>query len=230
MPTPSAIMDMSASLMNDTAQTIYTDAAQLPYLNMALDDLQEEFELNNIPVTNEVSSILTPITAGTTVVSFTTSPALPADLIEIQQLFERMTGIIPWIPMDRLEFLPLGREDQNITQFLVWSWVDQEIRLIEATADIDLKMDYIKNIFSTPIAIADVGVNITVLNIKQYLGYHTAALCSEFIGENKTRADALEVKAIQALDRELGIPIKGKQAITTRRQPFMGSYRRRGYV
>ncbi len=222
---------MSASLLNDTAQLVYTDAAVLPYLNMALDDLQEEFELNNIPITNEVSGILTPITAGVTVVSFTSSPvALPSDLIEIQQLYERSTGIIPWIPMRKVEFLPLGREDQNITQFLIWAWVDQEIRLIEATASIDLKMDYIKNIFSTPITIGNVGVNITVLNIKQYLGYHTAALCAEFIGENKTRADALEIKAQQALERELGIPIKGGQAITTKRQPFMGSYRRRGYV
>ena len=230
MPTPSAIMAMSAALMNDTGRVTYTDAAILPYLNIALDDLQEIFEHNNIPVTNQVSSVLTPLTAGTTVVSFTSSPALPSDLIEIQQLWERTTGIIPWIPMNKKEFLPLDREDQNITQFLIWAWIDQEIRLIEATASIDLKIDYIKNIFSTPIAIADVGVNLPIINIKQYLGYHTASLCSQFIGENETRAVTLENKATEALDRELGIPIKGRQAITTRRLPFMGSYRRRGYV
>jgi hypothetical protein len=51
-----------------------------------------------------------------------------------------------------------------------------------------------------------------------------------FIGENETRAGSLEMLATQALDRELGIPIKGRQAIVTRRQPFMGSYKGRGYV
>lgn len=223
-------MDGAAALMNDTAQNTYTDVVQLPYLNIALNVLQEEFELNNIPVTNEVSAILTPLTSGTTVVSFTSSPALPSNLIEIQQLYERTTGIIPWIPMGRVEFLPLGREDQNISQFLVWAWVDQEIRLIESTASNDLKMDYIKSIFETPIVIGNVGVNITVINIQSYLEFKTAALCSMFIGENETRAASLEGKAIDALDRVLGVSTKGRQAITTRRQPFMGSYRRRGYV
>jgi len=221
---------MTASLMNDTSQVSYTDSAILPYLNIALDDLQEIFQHNNIPVTNEVTGTLTPITAGVTVVSFTTTPALPANLIEIQQLYERATGVTPWIPMTRREFLPLTREDQNITQFLIWAWVNQEIRLIESTASNDLKIDYIKSIFATPIDIADIATNLDIINVQQYLGYATAALCSMFIGENEMRASVLDSKATQALDRELGIPIKGRQAITTRRRPFMGRYRRRGYI
>ena len=43
MPKPSEIIDMVASLQNDTAQSDYTDAAVLPYMNMALRDLQEKF-------------------------------------------------------------------------------------------------------------------------------------------------------------------------------------------
>lgn len=216
--------------MNDTARVSYTDTAILPYLNIALKELEEIFQHNNIPITNEVSGTLTPLTAGTTVVSFTSTPALPSNLIEIQQLWERTTGVTPWIPMDKVEFLPLSREDQNLTQFLIWAWVDEEIRLIEATGSIDLKINYIKSIFSIPIDIADIGTNLPVINIELYIEYHTAALCAEFIGENKTRADALEGKAIMALDRELGIPIKGRQSITTRRRPFMAAYRKRGYI
>ncbi len=221
---------MSASLMNDTAQTVYTDAAQLPYLNMALDDLQEIFELNNIPVTNEKSSALT-VAAGVTVIAFSgTTPTLPAGLIEIQQLWERTTGVIPWVPMTRKEFIPNSREDQNITQFLIWSWIDQEIRLVESTASNDLKIDYIKSIFATPIAIGDIAVDLPIINVKQYLGFRTGALCAMFIAENETRAGVLNGEAELALDRELGIPIKGRQAITTRRQPFQSRYRRGGYV
>lgn len=229
MPTPSAIMDMVASLMNDTAQTVYTDVAQLPYLNIALDELQELFELNNIPVTNEGSSAIA-LVAGDTVVSFTSSPALPSNLIEIQQLWERIKDTPPWVPMTRAEFLPRSQEDLSISQFLVWSWIDEEIRLISSTADIDLKLDYIKSIFATPILIADVGDNLPIINIKSYLGYKTAALCSFFIGENETRAATLDKLAENALDRALGIPIKGRQSITTRRQPFMASWKRRSYV
>ncbi len=229
MPRPDHIIDMVASLMNDTAQTLYTNAAVLPYLNIALDDLQESFEQNNIPVTNEESAAIT-VPAGKTVIGFGTIPALPADLVEIQKVWERTSGIIPYTPMVRKEFIPKSHEDESITQFLLWVWIDQEIRVIKATANIDIKIDYIKNIFNTPLLVGDIGVNLPIINVKQYLGYHTASLCSMFIGENETRAETLESLAIQALDRELGIPIKGRQAITTRRQPFMGSYRRRTYT
>ena len=56
MPKPSEIVSSVASLMNDTAQTLYTNAAVLPYLNLALDDLQEIFQHNNVPVTNEMTA------------------------------------------------------------------------------------------------------------------------------------------------------------------------------
>ena len=38
---------MAASLQNDTAQSDYTDNAVLPYVNMAMNELQELFEQNN---------------------------------------------------------------------------------------------------------------------------------------------------------------------------------------
>lgn len=227
MPKPNEIMDMVGSLMNDTAQTVYTDAAVLPYLNMALDDLQEIFQQNNIPVTNDVSQIIT-VPAGITKIGFGTTPALPSDLVEIQQLWERSEGVIPFIPMIRKEFIPHAHEDQEITQFLWWAWRDESINVIAATANNDLKIDYIQNIFNTPIAIGDIDVNIPIQNVKQYLGYATASLCAQFIGENETRSNQLDARATRALDRELGIPIKGKQSIVTRRRPFMASFRRRG--
>lgn len=221
---------MVAALLNDTAQTIYTDAAILPYLNMASGDLQEHFQQNNIPVTNRVSSAPITVKAGVTAIGFGTTPSLPGDLVEIQELYERPVGIIPWIPMTKKEFLPQELIDQQINQLLLWAWVNQEIQLIPATADNELRLDYIANIFNTELTIDDIDVRLGVVNVKQYLGYRTAALCSMFIGENETRASALDGLADTALERELGIPTKGRQAISTRRQPFMGSYRRRSFV
>ena len=46
--TAAQVMDASASMLNDTAKTSYTYVAQIPYLNMALRELQEFFELNNV--------------------------------------------------------------------------------------------------------------------------------------------------------------------------------------
>lgn len=227
MPSPAEIIDMVASLQNDTAQQVYTDAACLPYLNMALDQLQEEFERNNIPITNEVSAVLT-VPAGTTVIAFTgTTPLLPAGLKEIQRIWESISGENQWVPMTRREFIPHFLEQEDISSFMVWAWMDQEIHVPAANRINDLKLDYVKSIFSTPILIADVNTNLPVVNAKSYLGYKTAALCSMFIGENSERALALETQAEEALARTLGISNKGKQAITTRRRPFRSSYKRR---
>ena len=219
---------MVASLQNDTAQTVYTDAACLPYLNMALDELQEIFEHNNVPITNEVSATLV-VPAGTQRIAFTgTVPVLPANLIEIQQLWESLTGQGNWVPMGRREFLPHGMENPPIDQFVYWAWINQEIKLPNSTQINDLKIDYVKKIFTLPILIADVGVDLPVINAKMFLGYKTAGLCSYYIGENETRAAVLDSQAEQAIARTLGISTKGRQGIVTRRRPFRAGYKRRG--
>lgn len=228
MPKPNEIIDMVASLQNDTAQTVYTDAAVLPYFNMALRDLQEEFELNNIPVTNEVSSSLN-VPLNTTVIAFTsTTPTLPSNLIEIQRVWESDEGQNVWTPMFKREFIPHYIEGVNVTKFGIWAWMDNEIHLPSSIQDNDLKLDYTKSIFSTiAIAAIDTEMGIKFQNVFSYLGYRTAALCSLFIGENETRAMALQGEAGQALYKSMGISVKGKQSIMVRRRPFRASYKGR---
>jgi hypothetical protein len=226
MPTPAQVIAMVASLQNDTAQTQYTDDACLPYLNIALDELQEIYEENNIPVTNEVSAIIT-VPLGINTIGFSTIPALPANLIEIQELWESQSGANNFTPMDKLEFLPQYIVGETYSNFMFWSWINNEIRLPTGNQAIDLRLDYIKSIFSTPIAInlVNTDLGIRFKNIKTYLGYETAALCSMYIGENETRALSLHSKAVEALDRTLNIPTKGRQSINTRRRPFRSAYK-----
>jgi hypothetical protein len=56
------VMDSAAALLNDQAKQQYTYLVQIPYLNMALSELKEYFELNNVPVTDTFTS--TPITVA----------------------------------------------------------------------------------------------------------------------------------------------------------------------
>lgn len=229
MPTPAAIIDMAASLMNDTAQTVYTDAACLPYLNMALNELQEIYQQNNVPITNDVSAVIT-LPAGTTSLAIGgVAPALPSDLIEIRNLWESGTGLENYTPVVKREFLPLYDSSIILNQFGIYAWVEQQLKLPSATAIIDLKVDYIKSIFATPILIASIANDLPVVNALSFLGYKTAALCAMFIGENPTRAQLLDSLAIAALDRTLGISTKGKQSIVTRRRPFRTGFKLRGY-
>jgi hypothetical protein len=214
--------------MNDSAQTRYTNTVCLPYFNLSLDELQELFELNEIPVTYETSAAIT-IPAGVNKLGFDTTPAFPSDLIEIQQLWESPAGLNRWTPVVKRGTIPHSLEDNTtISQFLVWELEHGRIKLIAANSNNDLKIDYIGSLFNTPILIKDINVNLPFVNVKTYLEYKTAAICAMFIAENETRAMALDSLAGTAITRALGIPIKGMQNVVTRRRPFRSSFKRRG--
>lgn len=222
------VMDASASLMNDTAMTVYTYTAQVPYLRIAANELQEHYQLNAIPAT-EVTSISINVPIGQTEIIFNgvaPIPSLPDDFIEPQQLWERPQGIDPYIPMTRREYLPHDLDGTEISQFLYYTWADQKINFLPANQPNDIKIDYIKELFPQ---IVDQGSIINVINARTFLEYRTAGLLAEFIERNITSANSLNAYAVLALDRATGIGVKGKQAINTRRLPFRSAYKRRGF-
>jgi hypothetical protein len=227
MATPVVIMQASASFLNDINRRIFTDDVLTPYLNVALTDLQEIFQLNNIPVTNQTSSSLA-VAAGISEIAFTgTVPTLPPDLVEIRQLWESPSGLNQWTPMKKMEFLPHYYESPILSnQFLIWAWEDQKIKLIAANANNDLKLDYIKTIFPVVTSLTKI-INLNTLLSQSYLQYRTAALAAYFIGENEERASVLNDQANEAMMKSLQISTKGKQAIGVRRRPFRAAFKMR---
>jgi hypothetical protein len=227
--TASQMMDKAASLMNDTAKEVYTYEAQLPYFQMAVDELQEIFELNNIPVT-QASTVEIDIDVGTTQVNPVEDPApnYPANLIEIQQIWERLQGSTqPYLPMTKRDFLPHYLQDQNVDALVFWVWNEQRIKFMGATTDREIRLDYIFAIFPDTDELDQNSV-LGVMNCRSFLQYRTAGLCSEFIGENSERATSLNNMAIMAIDRSLGISVKGKQQVMRRRRPFRATYKTMG--
>lgn len=221
----SDVMNGSASLLNDSARTVYTYSAQLPYLKLALQELREHFELNNIPVTENVSAVIN-MPAGSTEINYNAvgQPALPDDFVEPLELWERAEGVDPYTPMRRRDFLPHSQEGVEINQFLIYVWQDQKIKVLPANRDNDIKIDYIKELFQD---IEDQDSIINVVNAISFLEYRTAGLCAEFIERNLTSANGLNIYAIAGIERATGIGVKGKQSIQTRRRPFRASYKRR---
>ena len=226
---------VSAALLNDPLQESFTNAVMLPYLNLARSELQESFELNNIPVTNETSAII-PVPAGTIAIGYPPDPPLvgtpylPDDLIEIQELYESQTDQNNWIPLTKKNFLTtstLGNTELSI--FGVWAWMDQEIRVLSALTAIDLKIDYIKSLFAT-LEEADLADIIEIRNIATFLQYRVAGLSAEFVSEDLQRAGNLNSFAAMSIERSLGISVKGQQSIVTRRRPFRASWKRRGIL
>lgn len=224
-------MNGSAALLNDVARTVYTYAAQIPYLSIALQELEEYYELNNIPSTDQLSAVIQ-VNAGVTEIAFNAAgtaadPKLPDDLIEPQKLWERTRDINPFVPMARVDALPQSMVGIQISQFQIYVWEANELRFFPAVANNDIKLEYIRNLFTLP---TDENSIINVVNGKTFLEYRNAALCAEFIGENKTRADDLNVYAGLAIDRSTGIGTKGRQATITRRRPFRSNYKRRAFI
>lgn len=227
--TAGEVMNMAASLMNDTARSVYSYTVQLPYLQMAWDELQQEYQLNNLPVTNQTSDLIYVPIGTNQIVPSTMGPCnYPDDLIEIQQIWERLQDSEdPFIPLQQVEFIPHYLDPVTTDALLFWSWQNQIIKFnfAGATTNREVKLDYVGNIFKT---LVNENSVLDVINAKNFLGFRTAGLCALYIAENPSRAEALSVDAGLAMGQALGIGVKGKQSITTRKRPFRSTYRSRG--
>lgn len=225
--TAGEVMDKAAALYNDAGKQVVYYEVQLPYLNLALQDLRKKMELNNSPVTNSTTSDPIYVAAGVTRIGFTTPmPArLPNDLIEIQTLWQREAGVNPYTEMSpRLDFLPKYLEGVESNFWNIWAWEGNEIRLPAANQDNELKIDYVRSLFMNVTSEND---QLSVINADSYLEFRTAALLAEFVGENATRAISLNGQAELAWDLMSGIETKGKQEIYTRRRPFRAAWKNR---
>lgn|SRR5262245_44330319 len=214
------------ALMNDNDGAVYTPTVVMPYLNMAYDELQEIFEVNQMPVTAETSALIE-VPIGTVKINpYPTEPFYPQNLVEVQRVWERLFGSTEsYIPVTRLDSLPLY--DVSPMSYLgVFSW-NGYINFLGAQTAREVKIEYIKTLFDQElIYLGWIPQN----GVEPYMYFKTAAFCSMFVGENETRAAALSMESNNALDRELGIGTKSRQQIVTRRRPFQASYRNRGWT
>jgi hypothetical protein len=214
------VMDDAAALMNDPAKTDYTYVSMLPYLNMAIEELNQILEESNIAMTNQVSPILTILMGDNQLYN------PPIDIIEIQEVGERLKGTNDsFVPLPRREFTDIIPISSSL---LFWCWKNQKIYFNPNGANTvrEVQLKYT----SKPISrVQDEFGLIENSNTLLFLAYKTAALCSMFVGENQTRAGILEEQSVKALERIEGISNKGRQQIMTRHRPFRASYKARGY-
>lgn len=222
----SAIFDQAAVFLNDSNKTNYTNTVMLPMLKTAYQELRQELEANNIPITNQTSDEIN-IDASTDVrdIGGPTGPPLPIDLIEPMTLWEKVTGTSDdYLQMGRRIFLP---KTVILTTFLeVWSWSNNYIKFIGSTSDITVKIDYIGDPMKD---IVDENTQVRVFNSQNALAYRTAGLCAEFIGVNESRAMSLNGMAALALETLIGIPVKTAQAMPVRRRSFRSRARANGW-
>lgn len=219
------VYDMARACMNDTIGMQYTNTVLEPYFRIAYDDLKMICEDNNLPFGNQTSAPIT-VTAGVIDIGGDTGPALPADMIDLIELYERISGTDNDYQMMRnMRFLP---KTEQRTMFLeVYAWQNNVIKFIGALSDIQVKIDYVANKLGK---LVNENTLITLYNSKNFLGFATASYAARYIGENPTRADSLAGDAGNALEKMENIPVKSQQNMPVRRKPFMANYRQRGWT
>lgn len=230
--TVSSMMDAAAALMNDTEKQVWTNTVQLPYFKIACRELREHMASANMQLTEGTSEVIT-IDAGVTEINppingagTNAAPTYPADLLEVQKVWARLSGSSdPFIEVNYVRGLDQTLAGINYDGIFQYTFQDNKIKFWPSTTDQEIKLEYVRSVI--PDLVTDDSI-ISVINAETFLIYRTAALLSEFVGENPSRSQSLNANAIMAVDRMTTIDVKGTQKVGTRRRPFLASLKARG--
>jgi hypothetical protein len=210
----SDITAVAASLLAedtvDANRELYHDATLLPYLQFAFEDFLEDLQANEVPVLSEISTVIT-IPQGQKVIS--EGFGLPADFIDPIQLRERAgsTNNV-FIEMKEVDFEP----QVDPTNYLrYWTYREGEIKLIGANRDIDVLLYYVKDL-----TISGLSTPVTIRRAKGILAPRLASLAALQIGENAQLAQANDNLYTSALNKYLGIQVRRRQSLPSRRPGF----------
>lgn len=204
----SEVMDRSRAVLNDVAIDLYSNEILLPYLKIANDDLSDELVDHGATVSKEVTADI-PLSVGIS------SPALPDNFIVPIELYEKNQNEddSAYRYMHQRTFVPNGLPSKELG---IWAWREQAIVTGGSIQNKTLRVRYYRLITE----VLGENTSIELTHALNFLAYHTAALVSEHIGQNRAKAIDLESVAIAKLAKLLKKEVKQNQAKPTRRKPF----------
>jgi hypothetical protein len=215
----SAVMALAAAQLNDANQSTYVNAVLLPHLKNAFKRLSSEFNVHDLKYTEEVSADLS-VGIGVVALVYGGSPALPADLIQPIQLWEKASGASTTLyePMDEVEVLSIRDQDDEL---LEWNWREGEIKFVGATTVRDVRILYEKLMAQ----VSTENTSIALIDVDLFLSSQTAAYAALIVGGNRELAQFNQAIADDELGKIIRNRVKKRQAQPTRRLPY-GYYRR----
>ena len=223
-PTVGSVGKAVRAFLNDQDGSKYTNQRLLPYIQAAIDELEDELLLISSEVFEETSAVLD-IPANTTELKYSgTVPTLPSDLVEPIQLEEKVDGAdaSTFVLMTKVRELSVTPPIQTLDE---WVWQEQSIKFIGATLPVDVRITYMKGFPALTDPCVD-SQEIPYNEAAPFLQYKVAALAAELIMGNHDRAIALHESAIQALNRTLGIRTRSQQDLPVRRREWRRASRR----
>jgi hypothetical protein len=175
-------------------------------LNKAYRELQTKLQKAGQPTAKEVTDVIT-VTAGTT--ELADGGQLPGDLLYPINLYELINS--EYVKMIETSWEPF--EDQT-DRLRYWNWREDSIKLLGATSDRDVKIRYMKGLPS----LTGPTSSILILNSLTFLAARTGAIAALVIGENPTRAGALDDDAKTAWEDLKMTQVKQRQSRPVRRR------------
>lgn len=206
----SNIMDGARMYLNDTAASLYTNTAMIPYVASANRDLELILLEVGVEVQRQQSAAIV-VAAGAVFVT------LPTDFLLPINLHERASGVTtdPWIPMFEQKWLPADYVQG--TSLTYWAFYNNAINLCGATTARDVLLQYERQlaIITGPNSPED------FLLSQQFLQARTAELCARYVGMNSNFADEIAGRETQpSKDRLESILVGNMQANPQRRRRF----------
>lgn len=207
-----AIVEASL-LLNDVSNQKFTVVALVGFAKKAFLDLELKLLVNGLPIGIQIDTIQT-IPAGQTFYT------LPPDMFRPFKMEERPTGSdssVLFSPMEEKSTEP----NVTVTESLRWwVWRQEGIKFVGANTSRDVRL-YYYNLLKDLSSVVDPNQQqLAVTLSKGYLAARTGALAALLIGENTTRASALQDDASSQLDDLISLTVRGRQALPARRRPY----------
>ena len=211
-------LEMARTHLNDELGSLWPDTKLLPKLRAAYREMMNELELNDIPLFNNVTGVLTvnALTTDDANLDMSTVIGYPTNMIEPIWLKERAIGQMnaDFVDMTQVDFIP------NIAkgnQLIWWSWMNGTIMLLGALVNTQVQLRF-RQALTPPNTVND---SLVVTLSESFLGPETA-----YMAMISTRnfdqgvAGALKSLAERNLENIIADAVKSLQNIPAKRRPY----------
>jgi hypothetical protein len=216
----SEVMDQSAAYLNDTQKNLYTYSAQLPYLQMANEDLEKLLIVFGSEVVRVKSAIIS-ILQGTIAVVVNAGVGqtnLPADFLLPVSIAERAYGTQnPWVPVTEQTW-----EDDSLTktsEIRFYAFRNNGIYFpsVGCNTDREIMLRYERQLQ----VISSQNTPEDFVLAKNFLSSKTAEMCARLVGMNSAFADEIQGRYVdKAEDAITRILTLNQQGLPQRRMRF----------
>lgn len=216
--TASTAMKLARTHLNDEQGSLWSDFKLFPKVQAAYREMMNELEVNDIPLLNAVTAVLTvpAQTVDDNNLDMSTVSGYPTDILEPIWMKERAVGQMnaDFVDMTKVDFIP------NITlgtELIWWCWIDDTIMLRGALNSTQVQIRY-KRYIQPPNFIND---SLIVPLSETFLGPEAAYMAMISTPNfNEKSADALKSLAERNLDNIVREAVMQMQNLPAKRRPY----------